>query len=388
MVLDYNNPGTAPSDLSTYTPPTPMRRIWPYVDGSGYLYAPNNLTMTTAAGPAVVTNFLLTDYSTNAFVNSGSFPSFININVAGATASNPTTIATAAPATFVSDNASNFVGDPFPLNVGYRSAAGANSDSNYTTKTSIATGTAPTPSQYAQCTADILGITRGNVSNSTVCPLWEGNGYDYNYSYPNGNISGATNAIPIVITTSAAHGLVTGGLVTIAGVKGNTAANGTWLITVLSATTFSLCNSTGNAAYTSAGTWAGVTGAAKATANKYQGFTMGPAYWGKTFYMWPPDPRTPSASGVAMGAAGYLPGDWQQRFFLPTTGTSQNTTDNSMFWDSTGTWYNQYSGSSPNFMINYNAVLAWLTSGPQTLPSSLCSGHVLYYSGLFPPPSR
>ena len=77
----------------------------------------------------------------------------------------------------------------------------------------------------------------------------------------NGNVTGATKASPIVITTSAAHGLATGAIATIAGVKGNTAANGTWAITVLSATTFSLNGSTGNANYTSNGTWASCSGA-------------------------------------------------------------------------------------------------------------------------------
>lgn len=65
-------------------------------------------------------------------------------------------------------------------------------------------------------------------------------------------VSGATNASPIVLTT-ATHGLSTGDYVTVSGVLGNTAANGTWTITVLSGTTFSLTGSAGNAAYTSGG---------------------------------------------------------------------------------------------------------------------------------------
>lgn len=67
-------------------------------------------------------------------------------------------------------------------------------------------------------------------------------------------VSGATNASPIVITTSAAHGLSTNDVVTIASVGGNTAANGTFKITKVSSTTFQLNGSTGNAAYTSGGT--------------------------------------------------------------------------------------------------------------------------------------
>lgn len=76
------------------------------------------------------------------------------------------------------------------------------------------------------------------------------------YDGTSGIITDATNAEPIVITTSLAHGRSTNQIVTIAAVGGNTAANGTWSITVLSDTTFSLTNSNGNAAYTSGGTWA------------------------------------------------------------------------------------------------------------------------------------
>jgi len=67
-------------------------------------------------------------------------------------------------------------------------------------------------------------------------------------------ITGATNASPIVITTSAAHLFSTYDIVYITGVTGNTAANGVFAITVLSATTFSLTGSTGNGAYVSGGT--------------------------------------------------------------------------------------------------------------------------------------
>lgn len=66
-------------------------------------------------------------------------------------------------------------------------------------------------------------------------------------------ITGATNATPIVITI-VGHGLLTGMTVTIADVTGNTAANGTWAITALTADTFSLDTSVGNGAYAGGGT--------------------------------------------------------------------------------------------------------------------------------------
>src|SRR6266550_469589 len=53
-------------------------------------------------------------------------------------------------------------------------------------------------------------------------------------------ISGSTNVNPSVVTTSAAHGYVTGDVVTIRGHLTNTAINGTNAITVLSTTTFSV----------------------------------------------------------------------------------------------------------------------------------------------------
>jgi hypothetical protein len=65
-------------------------------------------------------------------------------------------------------------------------------------------------------------------------------------------VTGATNASPIVIT-AAKHGLRTGDTVLVAGVGGNTAANGTFTITRLTVDTFSLDGSTGSGAYTSGG---------------------------------------------------------------------------------------------------------------------------------------
>lgn len=69
-----------------------------------------------------------------------------------------------------------------------------------------------------------------------------------------GAITNATNAGPIVIT-SAAHGLNNGDTVLICRVKGNRAANGTWVVANKTANTFELQGSTGNGAYLSGGVW-------------------------------------------------------------------------------------------------------------------------------------
>lgn len=67
------------------------------------------------------------------------------------------------------------------------------------------------------------------------------------------SVLSATNATPIVVTTTTTHGLSSGDFVFIDGVTGNTAANGHFSITVVSPTSFSLDGSVGSGAYVSGG---------------------------------------------------------------------------------------------------------------------------------------
>ena len=94
-----------------------------------------------------------------------------------------------------------------------------------------------------------------------------------------GTMTAASNASPIVIS-DVAHGLQTGDRVTITGVVGNTAANGTFNVTRVSADTFSLDGSTGNGAYVSGGTW-NVTGAYRysITTLGSEGYELGENYF-------------------------------------------------------------------------------------------------------------
>jgi hypothetical protein len=71
----------------------------------------------------------------------------------------------------------------------------------------------------------------------------------------NGKVTGASNATPIVITTGSTGQLQNGMQVTIAGVNGNTAANGTFTVSNVTATTFQLDGSAGNGTYTGGGKW-------------------------------------------------------------------------------------------------------------------------------------
>ncbi len=77
-----------------------------------------------------------------------------------------------------------------------------------------------------------------------------------------GTVTGAASASVIVITTGTAHGLRDGQEVRLTGVQGNTNANGSYYVKVLSANTFSLFTNAsltvgraGNGAYTSGGLW-------------------------------------------------------------------------------------------------------------------------------------
>ncbi|QEH32959.1 hypothetical protein OJF2_14510 [Aquisphaera giovannonii] len=83
-----------------------------------------------------------------------------------------------------------------------------------------------------------------------------------------------------------------------------------------------------------------------------KGYVQGPRYWGKTFFIWPPDPTN----------------DWRQNFF--------GTTNNTKLWSSSGAW-NDPPG---NYTINYKAILAWIkNTGPNPFPPQLRSGNILYY---------
>ncbi len=75
---------------------------------------------------------------------------------------------------------------------------------------------------------------------------------------PTFTITSATNASPIVVAytpsfASNIPGVATGNIVRISNVTGNTAANGTWTVTTVDSTHFSLNSSAGNGAYISGG---------------------------------------------------------------------------------------------------------------------------------------
>jgi Flp pilus assembly protein TadG len=107
---------------------------------------------------------------------------------------------------------------------------------------------------------------------------------------------------------------------------------------------------------------------------QFYGYTQGPGYWGKTFFLWPPDPTNDSNGN---------PNDWREKFFLktggsyPSFGGRQN--DNTLLYSSTGA-FNDPSG---NYVINYAAILNWIkNTGPNPFPTQLRAGNILYYDSI------
>lgn len=151
---------------------------------------------------------------------------------------------------------------------------------------------------------------------------------------------------------------------------------------------------------------------------RFKGYSMGPGYWGKTFFMWPPDPRWGKDDTGAVGGAGNTSppnptaihpdnpvkdtagnwiADWRRRFFLKadgtpfdsqgdnnTTNTGTNTTDGVNEVLLTNGAGNTIRGlnAADGMKINYAAVLKWIKSPPMALPPNLRAGRVLYYSSI------
>jgi Flp pilus assembly protein TadG len=122
-----------------------------------------------------------------------------------------------------------------------------------------------------------------------------------------------------------------------------------------------------------------------AAAKKYSTFygnTQGPGYWGKTFFLWPPEPSniTPTAGNTTAFPAwgsGTTGWDWRKLYFLNSSGTAP-VSSNLSLWNSSGSWLDP----PGNYQINYKAILAWIKAGPNPFPSQLRAGNVMYYSSI------
>ena len=96
----------------------------------------------------------------------------------------------------------------------------------------------------------------------------------------------------------------------------------------------------------------------------FSGYSQGPSYWGKTFWNWPPDPRSAK--------------DWRQLYFIDAV-SGGRVTRNTRLYDSSGRWL---APSSATYKIDYRAIFSWLTRSPNPFPSQMQAGRILYYSAM------
>jgi hypothetical protein len=92
-------------------------------------------------------------------------------------------------------------------------------------------------------------------------------------------ISNVTGTGPLEVTTGAAHGMLTGDEVDIFGVQGAVGANGSWIVTVIDATHYTLNGSSATAAYTTGGTSQSVVFSGNVGLNPANGDALNASTW-------------------------------------------------------------------------------------------------------------
>ena len=98
---------------------------------------------------------------------------------------------------------------------------------------------------------------------------------------------------------------------------------------------------------------------------EFFGATVGPSHWGKTFWIWPPDPRPAR--------------DWR-RLYFQWPGSNNPMDNNQRLFTSSGYFEEPGTGT---YAINYNAILSWIKSvGPNHFPPSLRAGGIVYYTAI------
>jgi Flp pilus assembly protein TadG len=105
----------------------------------------------------------------------------------------------------------------------------------------------------------------------------------------------------------------------------------------------------------------------------FSGYTQGPNFWGKTFWMWPPDPRP-----AYQAPQGTPVKDWRQLYFIDAQSGGPLTLNGHM-WDAVGNWL---APGSSTYKINYQAILQWIQQTPNPFPSSLVAGRIQYYTAI------
>ncbi|HLJ94740.1 MAG TPA: TadE/TadG family type IV pilus assembly protein [Gemmataceae bacterium] len=129
---------------------------------------------------------------------------------------------------------------------------------------------------------------------------------------------------------------------------------------------------------------------------QFYGYRQGPGYWGKTFFIWPPDPTTDSTvnPNTYTGFTQFnYTCDWRKRFFLKPGGSyplfGGPVNDNTLLWasGSGSSGGGQWNDPPGNYVINYAAILQWIktassSNGPDPFPPILRAGNLLYYDSI------
>ena len=121
-------------------------------------------------------------------------------------------------------------------------------------------------------------------------------------------------------------------------------------------------------------TWADITGSSSTGFNGYpsfNGWTQGPGYWGKTFFIWPPDPNSSN--------------DWRKKFFFLKDGVTPLNDNTKLFLSGGG-----LQDPPGNYVINYRAILAWISancvqsssSDPKPFAPMMRGGRIRHYSSI------
>ncbi|MFO0804917.1 MAG: pilus assembly protein TadG-related protein [Gemmataceae bacterium] len=352
-----NTAATGPASSVTGDRPNPLRMNGTYTNSDGTHY-PNNQTVATSGGPPVVEDFQ-TAPGDPPTVNAATLrQNAFKMWDSGSGSYNALTAACPAPANFdvQSDLPTAYFGDKWPRTDGGRGGSG--------TWSTLAANTFA--DNGAKTLKEFLGYAAAAPRDLT------------NYTLPNG--TSATTLLPAPNTQDG--GTVDANLYDAIWEKYGYDLD----VSFLRAQSL-FTNKT-----------------VKVTAGTFQGCSMGPGYWGKTFFIWPPDPRfdssanltSPNPASPAFDANGKPMCDWRRRFFLRGDGQPFNPqTDDInaiLFATTAGHTLNPVKTSVTSgftasncpgyFRLNYPAIIAWLKSGPQTLPTNLRSGRILYYSSI------
>ncbi len=374
---------TGAADTTPSTRPNPLQ-----MKGFNGNYSPNNFTMETGGGPAMIEDFVT--YAGNPATISSTMAStnaFKMWNPLKTALANTTTL---TPATF------DFTGYP-PIAAGDMTKAVPAPD-NYDVQSG-------TPVAYLGDKWPRIDGSRGNQASqwSTLSgSTYTDNGAKTLKEYLGYTVTAAAGR-DLVNITLPSGGNATGLLLN---AKDGGTTDAAYLDTVWERYGYDI-DMAGLRAQASATK----TVALVPATDRYKGYSMGPGYWGKTMFVWPPDPRWGADSntyGTVSGGA-VLPHsvsgtdsakdtngnwicDWRRRFFLRGDGATfdpQIDNINRILFRTTAghtlnvVTTNPSAGVSDTpgyYRLNYRAIIAWIKRGPQTLPANVRSGRLLYYS--------